>query len=110
MFEGLSRDDKLLLMKFVCAFAWTDLRVRDPEKSFVRRLAQRMGLSGEDTEQVEQWLSVSPAPGSIDPKRIPHEHRRAFLEAVRAVIYVDGEVELEERLRFEQLKAVLDSE
>jgi hypothetical protein len=107
MFESLTRDEKLLLLRFVCAFAWTDLRVRDQEKAFVRRLVQRLELDADAASEVEQWLHVSPAPGSVDPSRVPKEHRRAFIEAVRGVIYVDGEVETEERMRFEQLQAAL---
>jgi len=107
MSEPLSRDEKLLLLRFVCAFAWTDLKVREQERVFVRRLAARLELDPAGAADVEQWLHVAPAPGSVDPNSIPKEHRRVFIEAVRAVIYVDGEVDAEERQRFEQLRAAL---
>jgi len=107
MYLPLSRDEKLLLLRFVCAFAWTDLEVRDQERVFVRRLVARLGLDDAAATDVEQWLHVAPAPGTVDPRSIPKEHRRAFIEAVRALIYVDGEVDAEERQRFEQLKAAL---
>lgn len=107
MLDKLSRDERLLLMKFVCAFAWTDLEIRDAERNFVHRLVKRLELDDADREQVEEWLSVSPAPSSMDPARIPAEHRRTFLEAARAVIYSDGEVDAEEREQFDKLKNAL---
>lgn len=107
MLDALSSADRLLLMKFLCAFAWTDLEVRDAERRFVQGLAQKLELSDDERAQVEQWLHVAPAPSEVDPSQVPKEHRRAFVDAVRALIYVDGEVEAEERERFEQLKAAL---
>jgi tellurite resistance protein len=107
MLDELSRPERLLLLKFACAFAWTDLRVKDSEKSFVRRLVARFGLEPEDRAQVEQWLHVAPAPSELDPSLVPAEHRRTFLEAARAVIYADGEVDAEEREQLERLKAAL---
>jgi hypothetical protein len=32
MFQELSRDERLLLLRFVCAFAWTDLEIKDGER------------------------------------------------------------------------------
>ena len=107
MLDKLNRDERLLLMKFVCAFAWTDLEIRDSERNFVNRLAKRLELDESDRQQVEEWLSVAPAPSSMDPARIPAEHRRTFIEAARAVIYSDGEVDTEERQQFEKLRAAL---
>lgn len=107
MFETLSRDDRMLLLKFVCAYAWTDLEVRDAERVFVRRLMDRLELSTDDRAEVEQWLHIAPAPDSVSPKRVPPEHRRTFVEAVRALIYADGSVDDEERARFEALKRAL---
>src|SRR5262245_20624410 len=107
MFEALSRDDRLLLLKFVCAFAWTDLKVEDSERKFVRRLVSRLSLSAEDSAQVDEWLTIAPSPQSVDPKHVPHEHRRAFVEAVRALIYADGEVDAEEREQLDKLKVAL---
>lgn len=108
MFEALSRDERLLLIEFVCAYAWTDLEVHPGERRFVERLVARLELSAADREQVAQWLHVAPAPGDLDPARVPREHRRAFVEAVRAMIYADGNVEAEEREQFERLKAALE--
>jgi uncharacterized tellurite resistance protein B-like protein len=107
MFDVLSRDERMLLLKFVCAFAWTDLKVHEGERRFVLRLVDRLELADEDAAQVREWLAISPSPQSIDPKMIPRDHRRAFIEAVRAVIYADGHVDREEREQLEKLKAAL---
>ena len=107
MFEKLSRDERMLLLRFVCAFAWTDLEIRDSERKFVQRLMERMQLSSDDRAEVEGYLHVAPAPEETNPKLVPAEHRRLFLDSVRALIYVDGEVDAEERQRFEKLQAAL---
>jgi uncharacterized tellurite resistance protein B-like protein len=107
MYESLSRDDRMLLLRFLCAFAWTDLEVTDKERAFVKRLVTRLGLEGEDAHEVEEWLHVAPAPGSVDASKVPAEHRRTFVEAVRAMIYADGNVDPEERAQFEKLRSAL---
>ena len=73
----------------------------------MHRLVERLELSPEDASEVETWLHVAPSPASVDPKNVPPAHRRTFIEAVRAMMYVDGEVDLEERVQFERLKAAL---
>lgn len=107
MYQSLSRDDRKLLLRFLCAFAWTDLEVTDKERKFVKRLVERLGVVGEDAEEVEEWLHIAPAPGSVDPNQVPAEHRRTFVEAVRAMIYADGKVDDEEREQFEKLRSAL---
>jgi uncharacterized tellurite resistance protein B-like protein len=107
MFEKLSRDERLLLLRFVCAFAWTDLEIRDGERKFVQRLMERMQLSSDDRAEVEGYLHVAPAPADTNPNLVPAAHRRLFLDSVRALIYADGEVDAEERQRFEKLQAAL---
>jgi|RhiMethySRZTD1v2_1073278.scaffolds.fasta_scaffold503502_2 uncharacterized tellurite resistance protein B-like protein len=107
MYEQLSRADRLLLLKFVCGFAWTDLEIRDAERRFVQRLMDRLELDAEDRAEVDGWLHIAPAPDSLSPAAIPTEHRRTFVEAIRALIYVDGAVDPEEREQFERLKAAL---
>lgn len=107
MFEQLSREDRLLLLRFVCAFAWTDLEIKEGERKFVERLMTRLQLSPEDRMEVEGYLHVAPSPESTNPKLVPVAHRRVFIEAIRALIYSDGDVDVEERARFEKLQAAL---
>lgn len=108
MFETLSGPDRLLLLKFLCAFAWEDLEVSEKERRFVKGLVARMGLSPAEAAQVEEWLDVAPAPHSIDPERIPKEHRKLFVDAVRAIVYADGRVDPDERASLDLLRAALD--
>lgn len=110
MFEDLSRDDRMLLLRFVCAFAWTDLTIHDGERTFVERLIQRLQLSNEDRTEALAYLHVAPSPETTNPKLVPHEHRRIFVESVRALIYADGDVDPEERDRFEKLKTALSAD
>lgn len=107
MFEGLSRDMRLLLLELVCAQAWTDLEIHEGERRFVRRLMERLELDADERKQVEQWLHVAPPPVDLDPERIPAEHRQTFVDAVRAVMYADGQVDDEEREQLDRLKAAL---
>jgi uncharacterized tellurite resistance protein B-like protein len=110
MFENLSRDERMLLLRFVCAFAWTDLEIHQAERQFVERLIARMELSAEDRAEALSYLHVAPSPEATNPKLVPKEHRRVFIEAVRALIYADGDVDDEERERFEKLKVVLSGD
>ena len=108
MFEGLAQSDRLLLLKFLCAFAWADLEVSERERRFVNGLVSRLGLSPAEAKQVEEWLDVASSPASVDPKLIPREHRTLFIDAVRAIIYADRKIDPDERAAFEQLRAALD--
>jgi hypothetical protein len=109
MLDQLSGPDRLLLLKFLCAFAWADLEVSERERRFVNSLVTRFALSPDEAKQVHEWLDVAPSPGSVDPRQIPREHRQVFIDAARAIIYADRNVDPEERSQFEQLKAALES-
>jgi hypothetical protein len=43
MFDALTRDERLMLLRFVCAFAWTDLEITPRERAFMERLVTRSG-------------------------------------------------------------------
>ena len=95
--KGLTREERLLLMRFVCSFAWADLEIRQEERDFVARMVRRLELDAGDQRQVEQWLEVPPSPDSVDPDLVPHAHRMMFLRAVESTVTADGEVSPEER-------------
>ena len=97
MLDELDRQSRLMLMKFVCSFAWADLEVRPQEREFVARMVRRLGLASDEREQVKRWLEVPPEPESVDPIAIPLEHRKLFIEAIEGVIQSDGEIAPEER-------------
>lgn len=93
MLDSLDREDRLRLMRFICSFAWADLEIRPEEKDLIVRMVDRLDLDDEDREQVAEWLQVPPRPDDVDPADIPREHRRLFLDAARAMILSDGNVE-----------------
>ena len=97
MLDKLSREERLQLMRFVCSFAWADLRVRVQERDFIRKMVRRLNLGTDEARQVESWLEVPPEAHTVDPTQIPRAHRQIFLDAARQVISSDGEIDEEER-------------
>jgi hypothetical protein len=93
----LTREERLLLMRFVCSFVWADLEVKPEERNLVARMMHRLQLDDAEKQQVSQWLESPPPPGSVDPKLVPRAHRMKFLRAVESTVTVDGEVSEEER-------------
>ena len=93
MLDALNREDRLQLMRFVCSFAWADLEIADAERDFIVKMVVRLGLDEEKQEQVAQWLEVPPRADDLDPGDIPKEHRQLFLDAAKAMIMSDGNVE-----------------
>jgi uncharacterized tellurite resistance protein B-like protein len=95
--KELSRADRMLLMRFVCSFAWADLEVRPEERELVAKLIRQLELDEEERAQIHQWLESPPAADSVDPMDVPKDHRVKFLRAVESMVSVDGEVSPEER-------------
>ena len=93
MLDGLDREDRLQLMRFVCSFAWANLEVSEQERDFIVKMVDRLGLDEEERTQVSQWLEVPPRADDLDPGDIPREHRQLFLDAARAMILSDGSVD-----------------
>jgi uncharacterized tellurite resistance protein B-like protein len=93
----LSPAERLRLLRFVTAIAWSDLAVRDGERAYVHRLVSRLHLTPEEALQVEGWLKSPPNEDEVDPTTIPHEHRSLFLDAVREMLAADGNASPEER-------------
>ncbi|TNE85524.1 MAG: TerB family tellurite resistance protein [Deltaproteobacteria bacterium] len=93
-------------MRFVCSFAWADLEIADPERTFVADLMQRLELTEEDRTKALEWLAVPPRPEEIDPTEVPREHRQLFLKIVLEMVQADGRIdgdEIETYALFEQL-------
>jgi tellurite resistance protein len=106
MLEELSREDRLRLMKFVCAFAWADLEIQTAERSMVNRLVDKLGLQ-DDRELVLKWLKSPPPAEEVDPTRVPSHHRQLFLDAARQLFEADGVVDPHEQEAFELLEQLL---
>lgn len=107
MLARLDPKDRVLLLRFVCAFAWADGEVGDAERRFVRRLMEKVDLTDGERLDVESWLVDPPHADDVDPAAVPLARRRIFLDALRALIYVDGEVAPDERERFDALQRAL---
>jgi uncharacterized membrane protein YebE (DUF533 family) len=107
MLAKLSKSERLLLLKFVCAFAWADLEVKDSERALVKRLIHKLGLDADEAKQVEQWLKKPPKPEEIDPNKVPRAHKKLFLDSARQMIAIDGEIDPAERENLELLEQLL---
>lgn len=106
--ETLSKDERLLLLKFVCAFAWADLEVRTQERQFIQRLVKQLKLEADEAEQVEGWLQNPPTPEEVDPAQVPRRHRKLFLETAKSLIEADGNIDSNEAEVFELLDQLLE--
>lgn len=107
MFDKLSRDDRMRLMRFVCSFAWADLEVQEEERSFVRTLVRKLALSADEKKQVEAWLAVPPSPEEVDPTDVPKAHRKLFLDTIRELVTADKLIDPEEDESFALLEQLL---
>jgi len=87
--EDLEPEDRLLLLRFVCSFAWADLEVVQEERSFVADLVRNLALDEDEKEQVIGWLVRPPLAEEVDPLKIPLQHRQVFVDAARAVVLAD---------------------
>lgn len=95
--KALAREDRMLLLRFVCSFAWADLSVAPEERRFIGDLVERLDLGEAERAEVAGWLETPPDPESVDPQLVPQEHRAAFVKAVETVITADGRVLPRER-------------
>lgn len=95
--KELDHAQRLQLMEFVCSFAWTDLEVADAERKLILEMANSPEFDDADRIKIRGWLDAPPPIDDVDPTRIPHEHRQAFLDAIRSVVEVDGRVANTER-------------
>jgi uncharacterized tellurite resistance protein B-like protein len=100
----LSPAERRKLLRFVIAFAWSDLAITPAELAYIERLMQRLHLSPEESADVTQWMKTPPQPEEVDPTTIPREHRQIFIEAVRELMHSDGRASDEEKENFRLLE------
>jgi uncharacterized tellurite resistance protein B-like protein len=96
MLDDMTPSERLLLLRFVCAFAWSDLEVLDAERSFVRRLVDELDLTPAERVEVAGWLDSGVPPEVVDPNLIPRAHRDTFLSMARQVVAADGRTDPDE--------------
>lgn len=104
---GLTHQERLQLMRFVCAAVWTDLEVNPAERRLVLGLALRLGLPEPEIRQVERWIEVPPPPEEVDPNTVPDRHRRLFLKAVEEAMKADAAVDPPEAESLRLLRELL---
>ena len=104
---SLTRRERMQLMRFVCAAAWSDLEVSRSEKTYILSLALRLGLPDHEAEQVREWLEKPPPPEDVDPAQLPREHRSLFLKAIEETVAADRVVDAPERESLRLLKELL---
>jgi uncharacterized tellurite resistance protein B-like protein len=107
MFEQLTQEDRLQLVRFVCSIAWADLEIRDEERQYVHDLIRRLDFDQEEAAQVETWLGHPPDPDDVDPVDVPLKHREVFLKHVMEVARSDGELAEVEQEAYELLSQLL---
>jgi hypothetical protein len=103
----LSPADRMNLLRFVCSFVWTDLRVAQQERDLVMRIVGHLHLSDAEAAQVTEWLRVPPRGEEVDPTKVPREHREAFLKVAELAVQADGRVVPAERDALETFRALL---
>lgn len=89
--------ERLHLLRFVCSFVWTDLKVAQAERDLVMRICGRLGLHDREVAQVEQWLAAPPQADEVDPALVPKAHRQMFLRAAELAVQADGKIAPAER-------------
>lgn len=104
----LSSHEKLRLLRFMCAFAWSDLEITDRERRFVLDVIARFGLTEEERTLATTWLDHPPAEEDLDPSEIPLDHRKLFLEAALAMVSQDGVIDAMEAEAFAVFETLMD--
>ena len=89
--------ERMNLLRVVCSFVWTDLKVTQAERDLVMRICGRLALQDREVAQVEQWLLVPPSPDAVDPTQVPKAHRQMFLRAAELAVQADGQIAPAER-------------
>ncbi|HJO22746.1 MAG: TerB family tellurite resistance protein [Myxococcota bacterium] len=95
--KDLDIEERMRLMRFVCSFAWVDLKITREERALCMHLISRLQLDRGEMRQVKKWLKSPPVPDSVDPTDVPRQHRVQFLRSVESMVAVDGEVTEGER-------------
>jgi uncharacterized membrane protein YebE (DUF533 family) len=68
---------------------------------------KKLHLDETEAKLVEGWLVVPPKAEDVDPAKVPHQHRKLFLDTVKAMAQADGEIDEEERESLALLEQLL---
>lgn len=108
MLKDLSDDEKLRLLRFMCAFAWADLEIADKERDLVLGIIRALELPAEEAALAATWLDHPPSEDDLDPYEIPDAHRRLFLEAALEMVGADDVVDVMEAENFAIFEALME--
>ncbi len=91
-FTDLSSDERLILMRFLCAFAWADGEVQGQERAVIMSLLEHMQFSTDQRREVIGLLDQAPVDEEIDLTSVSEKHRIMFRDLAYAVVSADGRV------------------
>jgi uncharacterized tellurite resistance protein B-like protein len=106
--EQLNSEQRLQLMRLVCALAWVDEQVQQAELGFIAKLMFKINMPAAEMRQVKRWLEVPPEGVSADARAVPREHRQLFLDACRGLVWSDGTLTGGEQAVLERLEKALE--
>ena len=89
----LTTEDKLRVMRFICAFAWADLEIQSDERNIITQIMKALDLEEEHHGKVHLWLERPPRAEDVDPFTIPENLKGIIIDAAKAVILADGELQ-----------------
>lgn len=97
MMNDLLADEKLQIMRFVCAFAWADLKIHEAERALINRFIDALEINEEGKIAVEDMMKRPPRPEDIDPYDLAPELRETVIQAAEAMTVTDGEISPREK-------------
>lgn len=103
----LDHETRLLLIRFACAMAWTDLELHPTERTAVYDLFSRLELPEKDRARVSEWLKTPPLVDDVDPQEIPKVAATLFLEECERIVEADGVLREEEIDAMQLLRQIL---
>ena len=89
----LTTEEKLSVMRFICAFAWADLEIQQAERKLINQIMEVIQLAEEHRPTVLGWLDRPPRAEDVDPLSIPDNLKELILDAATGVILADGELQ-----------------
>jgi hypothetical protein len=106
--ETLDIKTKLQLLRFVCAFGWSDLEMHPAEREAILAMMEKLEVTAPDERhKVAEWLSAPPEADEVDPQSIPKEKRDLFLAECHAIIEADGVLRSAEQEAITLLRRIL---
>ena len=107
MKENFTSEEKMQIMRFICTFAWADLKVVPSEKLMIERFCNTLQLDENQRKEVNSWTKRPIHPEDIDPFSIPDHLKKYILSAAKAISIVDGDFDEKEAELLELLQNLL---